>query len=48
MIKLMIVDDEMLIREGLKLMLSSFEDIDVVTTQANGQDAFSYCKNGSS
>ncbi len=45
MIKLMIVDDEMLIREGLKLMLSSFEDIDVVTTQANGQDAFSYCKN---
>ncbi len=31
-IKLLIVDDEKLIRDGLKIMLSTFEDIEVVDT----------------
>ena len=40
MIKLMIVDDEALIRDGLKLMLSLFKDIEVVATATNGKEAF--------
>ncbi|MGY4105704.1 response regulator transcription factor [Ignavigranum ruoffiae] len=39
MIKLMIVDDEMLIRSGLAILLSSFTDIEVVAETANGQEA---------
>lgn len=44
-IKLLIVDDEKLIREGLKLMLSTYEDIDVVCTASNGYEAVEMCKN---
>lgn len=40
----MIVDDEKLIREGLKIMLSIFEDIDVVGTAENGYKALEFCK----
>ena len=43
-IKLLIVDDEKLIREGLKIMLSIFEDIDVVGTAENGSKALEFCK----
>ncbi|MBP3915304.1 MULTISPECIES: response regulator transcription factor [unclassified Clostridium] len=43
-IKLLIVDDEKLIREGLKIMLSIFEDIDVVGTAENGYKALEFCK----
>lgn len=35
----MIVDDEMLIRSGLAILLSSFTDIEVVAETANGQEA---------
>lgn len=44
-IKLLIVDDEKLIREGLKIMLSIFEDIDVVGTAENGYKALEFCQN---
>lgn len=44
-IKLLIVDDEKLIREGLKIMLSIFEDIDVVGTAENGYKALEFCRN---
>lgn len=44
MIKLMIVDDEALIRDGLKLMLSLFKDIEVVATATNGKEAFEKCQ----
>ena len=44
-IKLLIVDDEKLIREGLNLMLSIFDDIDVVGTAENGYEALEICKN---
>ena len=40
----MIVDDEALIRDGLKLMLSLFEDIEVVATATNGKEAFEKCQ----
>ncbi len=35
----MIVDDEMLIRSGLAILLSSFTDIEVLAEAANGQEA---------
>ncbi|WP_066893530.1 response regulator transcription factor [Clostridium nigeriense] len=43
-IKLLIVDDEKLIREGLKLMLSTYDDIEVVDTAENGYKALEVCK----
>ena len=43
-IKLLIVDDEKLIRDGLKIMLSTFEDIEVVDTCENGFKALDICK----
>ncbi|MEW8995287.1 response regulator [Clostridium sp.] len=43
-IKLLIVDDEKLIREGLKVMLSVFDDIEVVGTAENGYKALEICK----
>lgn len=43
MIKIILVDDERLIREGLKILLSTYEDIEVVATCANGEEAYSYC-----
>ncbi|MGG7143331.1 response regulator [Clostridium nigeriense] len=43
-IKILIVDDEKLIREGLKLMLSTFDDIEVVDTAENGYKALELCK----
>lgn len=44
-IKLLIVDDEKLIREGLKVMLSTFDDIEVVGIAENGYKALEICKN---
>lgn len=43
-IKLLIVDDEKLIREGLKIMLSLYEDIEVVGIAENGYKALEVCK----
>lgn len=43
-IKLLIVDDEELIREGLKLMLSIYDDVKVVDTAKNGYEALEVCK----
>ncbi len=43
-IKLLIVDDEKLIRDGLKIMLSIFEDIEVVGLAENGYEALKICK----
>ncbi len=45
MAKVIIVDDEVLIRDGLKMMLSLFEDIEVVATATNGKEAFNCCQN---
>jgi len=40
----LIVDDDALIRESLKLLLDMEEDIEVVGTASNGQEAFDICK----
>lgn len=44
-IKLLIVDDEKLIRESLKIMLSLFDDIEIVGLASNGYEALEICKN---
>lgn len=41
----MIVDDEMLIRSGLAILLSSFADIEVLAEAANGQEALDHLQN---
>ena len=43
-IKIVIVDDEELIREGLKLILAGYEDIEVLGTCADGQEVYEFCK----
>lgn len=43
-IKIIIADDEKLIREGLKIIISSFEDIEVLELCQNGREASEYCK----
>lgn len=42
-IKLIIVDDEKLIREGLKIILSTYEDIEVLALCGNGREAYEFC-----
>ena len=43
-IKVMLVDDEQLIRSGLKIMLETYPDIDVIHQAGNGREAFECCK----
>lgn len=42
--KILLVDDEILIREGLKILLSTYEDIEVVGTCSNGEEAYDFCR----
>lgn len=42
-IRIAIIDDEKLIREGLKIILTSYGDIDVVAMGDNGYDALKIC-----
>lgn len=44
-IRIIIADDEKLIREGLKIILSTLQDIEVLELCENGKVAFEYCKN---
>lgn len=45
-IKIIIVDDEKLIRDGLKIILESYKDIEVLDLCKDGEEAFlSYEKN---
>ena len=44
MIRIVIADDEKLIRTGLKIMLESFGDIEVVGLAENGQQAYELCQ----
>jgi len=43
-LKLLIVDDDILVREGLKIILELEDDFEVVGTGANGQEAFDLCR----
>ena len=45
-IKVMLVDDEQLIRSGLKIMLETYPDIEVIHQAGNGREAFECCKKG--
>ena len=47
-IKVMLVDDEQLIRSGLKIMLETYPDIEVIHQAGNGREAFECCKKRSS
>jgi NarL family two-component system response regulator LiaR len=42
-IRVMIVDDHLLVRDGLKLLLSTFDDLEVVALAEDGQDAVELC-----
>jgi DNA-binding NarL/FixJ family response regulator len=42
-IKLLIVDDDSLIRESLKIILGSDENIEVLYAASNGKEAIDYC-----
>ncbi|MEG0387992.1 MAG: response regulator transcription factor [Niameybacter sp.] len=44
MAKVLIVDDDMLIRESLKVILSTYEGIEVVGTQASGKGCLDFLK----
>ncbi|SCH16096.1 MULTISPECIES: response regulator transcription factor [unclassified Romboutsia] len=46
-INVLIVDDEKLIRTGLKIILKSYDDINVIGDVANGYEALDFCKNNS-
>ncbi len=42
-IRVMIVDDHLLVRDGLKLLLSTFDDLEVVALAEDGQQAMDLC-----
>jgi DNA-binding NarL/FixJ family response regulator len=44
MIKLLLVDDQDILVEGLKLILGAEEDITVIGTANNGKKAYEFCK----
>jgi len=43
-IKIIIIDDEKLIREGLKIILSTYNDIEVLGLGENGEEALKLCR----
>lgn len=47
MIKVLIVDDQSLIREGLSMMLSLYNSVTVIGEVKNGQEAIETLKNES-
>lgn len=44
MIKIAIVDDQSLMREGLKVILNQYDDIEVVTIGEDGREAVEICR----
>lgn len=43
-IKVLLVDDEKMISSGLKIILETYEDIEVIGTASNGEEALHACK----
>ncbi|RAR44384.1 response regulator transcription factor [Paenibacillus sp. MDMC362] len=43
-IKVIIADDNSFIREGMKIILTTFDEFDVVATVEDGQEAVAYCE----
>lgn len=44
MIRVLIVDDQKIMREGLRMILAQEEDLEIVGVAENGRDALSYCQ----
>lgn len=44
MIKVLIADDNSFIREGMKIILTSFDEFEVVATVGDGAEAAAYCR----
>ncbi len=44
-ISVVIADDNSFIREGMKIILSTYEEFEVLDTVSDGQEAVDYCKN---
>jgi DNA-binding NarL/FixJ family response regulator len=42
--KVIIGDYNSFIREGLKIILNTYEDFDIVTTVNDGKESFEFCK----
>lgn len=42
--RVLIVDDDALIRDGLKILIEMEDDFEVIATAANGQEAFKMCQ----
>ena len=43
-IRIMIVDDHLLVRDGLKLLVSTFDDLEVVAVAGDGEQAVGLCE----
>lgn len=43
-IKIILADDDKLVRTGLKVMLNTFDDIEIIDVAANGKEAFMLCE----
>jgi len=43
-LKVLIVDDDALIRESLKILLDLEDDVEVIGTASNGQEAYRFCQ----
>ena len=43
-IRVMIVDDHLLVRDGLRLLVSSFDDLEVVAVADDGEQAVALCR----
>jgi NarL family two-component system response regulator LiaR len=43
-IKVMIVDDHLLVRDGIELLLSTFDDIEVAAVVESGENALAFCQ----
>lgn len=46
-IKVLLVDDEKLVVDGLKIILETYEDIEVIGTAHNGEEALKECRKNS-
>lgn len=44
-IKILIADDHRFITEGLKMLINTYDEFEVVQTVTNGKEAINYCRN---
>ncbi|MBG9981156.1 response regulator transcription factor [Facklamia sp. DSM 111018] len=44
MTKILLVDDETLIRSGLAILLQSFSELEIIGQASNGKEAFAFCQ----